>query len=345
MATSAPSSNAATRRPTAPGPTSGWSARNPTAAPTSGPSARSPARTEVDWPASHSGFSTTRTPYGSTRGRSLSASSPTTTSVSSTGAPMRFARELSIRGRPRYGASSFPPPNRLPDPAARSTAETLPRASGTAPPVGEGQLVVLRGVHVRGQRSLDLHPAHPLRMGLDELPHRLVPVQTAQILEGLPREDERVPELSIVGRHRSPRPRGAPLGEHRVYEPGLHARLVAEEQHEGRAVLPRRVHSGEQRRGAARAVGGVLHHRRPPEVHRAAQLPRSAAQDHDNPVQSGGVGVADDLAEHRGAAEGEELLGGAEPARPSGPQHDPDDGAHQAEIGETYFSGSASKAL
>src|SRR5215208_3773848 len=216
-------------------------------------------------------------------GLSLSASSPTITIVSSTGASARFVRELSIRGRPRYGARSFPPPNRLPDPAARRTAETPSRASGTASPVSEGQLVILRGVHVRGQRSLDLHPAHPFRERLDELPYRLVPVQTAQILEGPPGEDERMAQLPTVRRHGGPGPRRAPFREHIVYELRSHARLVTQEQHEGFAVLARRVHPGEQRRGATRAVGGVLHHHRPPEVHRAAQLLRCAAKNHDHP--------------------------------------------------------------
>src|SRR5215211_1353030 len=105
-----------------------------------------------------------------------------TTTVSFTGAAERVARAASMRGRPRYGARSFPPPNLLPDPAASRTAETPPRASGTASPVGAGQLVILRGVHVRGQRCLDLHPMNTLRVRLDQLPDRLVPVQAAQVL-------------------------------------------------------------------------------------------------------------------------------------------------------------------
>ena len=117
-----------------------------------------------------------------------------------------------------------------------------------------------------------------------------------------------------------------------------HARLVAQEQHESLAVLARRVHPGEQRGGAARAVGGVIDHHGPPEVHRAAQLLRRTAKDHDHPVQVRGVGVANDLPEHRGVAERQKLLGSAEPARPTGSEHHPDDiAAHQAEIGETYF--------
>src|SRR3712207_3367589 len=121
-----------------------------------------------------------------------------TTTVSFTGAAERLARAASMRGRPLYGARSFPPPNLLPDPAASRIAETPPRASGTASPVGEGKLVIFRGVHVRGQWRPDLHPMDTLRVRLDQLPDSLVPVQSAQVLEGLPGEDERVPQPSTV---------------------------------------------------------------------------------------------------------------------------------------------------
>src|SRR5215204_5130439 len=79
-----------------------------------------------------------------------------------------------------------------------------------------------------------------LRVRLDELPHRLVPVQTAQVLEGFPGEDERVPQLPVVRRHRSPRPLPAPFGEHGIYESRSHTRLVAQEHHKGLALLVRR---------------------------------------------------------------------------------------------------------
>src|SRR4029453_18988322 len=107
------------------------------------------------------------------------------------------------------------------------------------------------------ERLIDFDPAPPLRVCFDELPYGLVPVQTAQVLEGLPGEDERVPEVTFVRRHGGPGPFPAPFGEHAVYNSRSHARLIAQEQHDSLTVLARRVHPGEQRGGAARAVGGV----------------------------------------------------------------------------------------
>src|SRR5215217_137133 len=149
------------------------------------------------------------------------------TTVSSIGASARLESEASIRGRPPYGARSFPPPNRLPDPAASRMAE-IPLLSGTAPPVCEGQLIVFWRVHVGGQRRIDSDPAHSLRVCLHELPYGLVPVQATQVAEGFPGEDERMPRLPVVCRHAGPRPIPAPSGERGIYELGPHARLVAQ---------------------------------------------------------------------------------------------------------------------
>lgn len=44
------------------------------------------------------------------------------------------------------------------DPAASKMAGTPVSGLGTAPPVGEGQLIVFRGIHVRRQRRVDLDP-------------------------------------------------------------------------------------------------------------------------------------------------------------------------------------------
>ena len=92
-------------------------------------------------------------------------------------------------------------------------------------------------------------------------------------------------EATPVGADRSPRPFVSPFCERQVYEPWQHARLVAEEQKEGFAIVSGGVETRQQRRGASRAVGRILHHLRAAEVDGATQLVRGAAKHDDGPVE------------------------------------------------------------
>ena len=136
----------------------------------------------------------------------------------------------------------------------------------------ERPLVILRGIHVRRQLSIEFDLSNPVGVRLDELPDGFVPVQTSQIPERFQGEDERMAETAPVRADRHPRPFVSPFRERQVYEPGQHARLVAKEQKEGFAIVSGGVEARQQRRGAARAVGCILRHLSTAEVDGILQL-------------------------------------------------------------------------
>ena len=144
----------------------------------------------------------------------------------------------------------------------------------------ERPLVVLLGIHVRRQLGVELDLPNPVRVRLDELPDGFVPVQTSEIPERLLGEDERMAEATPVRADRRPRPFVSPFRERPVYETRQHARLVAKEQKEGFAIVSGDVETRQQRRGAARAVGCILHHLGSAEGDGTTQLARGAAE-HD----------------------------------------------------------------
>src|SRR5215203_7290831 len=168
--------------------------------------------------------------------------------------------------RPRTGS-------RRPQPARSPILPTVSaRRLGGFLVVDERPLVVLLGIHVRRQLSVEFDLPNPIRVRFDELPDGFVSVQTSEIPERIQGEDERMAEATPVRADRRPRPFVSPFRERQVYEPGQHARLVAEEQKEGFAIVSGGVEARQQRRGAARAVGYILHHLRTAEVDGIVQL-------------------------------------------------------------------------
>ena len=173
-----------------------------------------------------------------------------------------------------------------------------------------------------GRRSAPPPPRR--RAPVEQPPHALVAVQVgerrrrrcARTRSGgrARRRSGRRPAARRRGRRAAPRP-----------SPRVTPGLVAEHQHQHIAA---RVDDAERRgdRGRATlAVGLVDDHLGAGQVDRRADLVGGAADRDDRLVEPARAGDADDVAEQRAVAVGEQLLGAPEALRAAGAEHEPGD--------------------
>jgi len=181
--------------------------------------------------------------------------------------------------------------------------------------VFSGALEIFQGIDVFGKRAVERDHADQVWVGVNELPRRLVAVQTNELVEQRPRKQHRVAVSALIRSERNLAVALPPLVSHAIYRFGGDSGLVAEKNHDRIGSGIERPDAHTVRRGAPLAEDRVFNHLRITEDDLLADFIRRAAQNDDHLVKPRCLfGLIDDPAEQRASFEGQKLFGLSETA-------------------------------
>src|SRR5262249_13113413 len=171
-------------------------------------------------------------------------------------------------------------------------------------------LVVFQGIDVFGKGAVERDHADQVGVRVNQLPRRLVAVQTNKLVEQRLRKQHRVTISALIRSQRDLAVALSPLVSHAIYRFRIDSWLVTEKNHDRVRSWIERPDAHAVRRGAAVAEDRIFNHLRVAEGNFHADLISRAAQNDDHLVKPfSPFGLIDDPAEQSGSSEGQKLFG------------------------------------